>query len=740
MKKIININFQGRVVPIEESAYEILKQYVESLRRYFANEEGRDEIINDIESRIAELFFERLKKGATCITDDDVNAVIGSIGRPEDFDPQDTDSTTGNNNQYQQTYSQSTQTGNTNANFGRGRLYRNADDKILGGVCSGLANYMGIDPVVMRIIFVVLFGALFWVYIVLWLIVPLQSIQSNITKRLFRSTDDKVIAGVCGGLAAYFNIANWIPRLIFSLPLILGIISGTFSAMWWNWDFDFGPRIVSNSLGWTLSIVYIVLWIAVPYAVTAAEKLEMKGERVDLNSIRDTVKEDLSSFKTKAEKFGSEVKDTATQFTKEFSQTASNSARSFAAETAPIARKTRNGIGYVIGILFKAFFLFIAGIVAVALFGVLISVIFGGFAAFPFKNFLLEGTWQNFLAWITVLFFLAVPLIALLTWLVRRIMGVRSGNHYLSYIFGTLWFIGIVAAVTLMGVFARNFKTKSGVEENINLVQPAVDKIYVDVTHNSTHYYGGDWFGIDWDSDWPIYGLNQDTLMLNTVRVNIVKSKDSLFHVYKVNFSRGNTPDQAKKLAERISFNINQQDSTLILPRGFAISKNEKFRNQQVMVVIEVPVGKKIELNKNVDSFEWFSVNFNRRRGWNIDDDRWDDNYWLERGKEYIMTPTGPERSNKYDEKELKNGRFKMKIDKDKVEIEGEINNNDDNRKEQYRYNSKDSLKVKPSNKNKTKGDEQKETDEPQADTREAKNSLRYQDFLTPLASISKIF
>ena len=65
MKKIININFHSRVIPIEESAYEILQQYISSLRRYFANEEGRDEIINDIESRIAELFFERLKKGAT---------------------------------------------------------------------------------------------------------------------------------------------------------------------------------------------------------------------------------------------------------------------------------------------------------------------------------------------------------------------------------------------------------------------------------------------------------------------------------------------------------------------------------------------------------------------------------------------------------------------------------------------------------------------------------------------------
>lgn len=78
MKKVININFQGRVVPIEESAYDILKKYVESLRNFFANEEGRDEIINDIEGRIAELFSETLKKGSTCITDDDVNTIIAS--------------------------------------------------------------------------------------------------------------------------------------------------------------------------------------------------------------------------------------------------------------------------------------------------------------------------------------------------------------------------------------------------------------------------------------------------------------------------------------------------------------------------------------------------------------------------------------------------------------------------------------------------------------------------------------
>jgi hypothetical protein len=86
MKKIININFQGRVIPIEETAYDILKHYIESLRRYFAGEEGRDEIINDIESRIAELFSDRLKRSTTCITDEDVNSVIAGIGRPEDLE------------------------------------------------------------------------------------------------------------------------------------------------------------------------------------------------------------------------------------------------------------------------------------------------------------------------------------------------------------------------------------------------------------------------------------------------------------------------------------------------------------------------------------------------------------------------------------------------------------------------------------------------------------------------------
>jgi phage shock protein PspC (stress-responsive transcriptional regulator) len=690
MKKVININFQGRVIPIEETAFELLKQYIDSLRRYFANEDGRDEIINDIESRIAELFSERIKKGATCITDDDVNAVIASMGRPEDFEAEAAGGSSepaSSTKQQQQSYQQS-QSSSTYATTARGRLYRNADDKIVGGVASGLANYFNIDPVVMRIVFVVLFAPLFWVYILLWVIIPSKSVETNITKRLYRSADDKVISGVCGGLASYFNIAPWIPRLVFALPLIVGLISGPFNMWWGDWDFWWGPKVITSSLGSTLFLTYIILWIAVPVAVTSAEKLEMRGEKVDLNSIRDTVKEDLEGFKGRAEKWGKEVKESAQQWgekAKEFGQTAGSRAKTFSAEAAPVARRAGSGIGHVIGVLFKAFFLFIAGIIVISLFGVLVGILFGGFTIFPVKDFVLDGFWQNLLAWATLILFLGVPLVALLTWLIRRIMGVRSRNHNLKYAFGGLWFVGLVCAIILSGAFARDFKAGAPpVEEAINITQPGNGKMIIDVANNYTRYYGGDWFGISWE-EWPFYAINQDTIMLNTIRLNVVKSKDADFHVYKVRFSRGSNPEAAKRLAERINFNIEQKDSILVLPKGFAISRNEKFRNQQVLVVIEVPVGKRIQIDQKVEDYEWFNINFNRRRGWDIDNN-WDRSYGWESDREFIMTPDdGLQRIDKYDMRELKGGKFKLKMkDGDhEMHIEGEIQRDTTN---DYRY------------------------------------------------------
>jgi phage shock protein PspC (stress-responsive transcriptional regulator) len=694
MKKVININFQGRVIPIEETAYDILQQYIDSLRAYFANEEGRDEIINDIEGRIAELFSERLKKGATCITDEDVNAVIASMGRPSDFEQADADAAAAaaggpkfqQSEQQQQAYTYPR---------GRGRLYRNADDKILGGVCSGLATYLGIDPVVMRILFVVFIGALFWVYIVLWIIVPSKSIQSDITKRLYRSTEDRVIGGVCGGMSAYFNVSPWVPRLIFALPLILAIVSGPFNYWWGDFDIWWGPKMVTGSLSFTLFVTYIILWISVPVAVTAAEKLEMRGEKVDVNSIRDTVKGDIESFKSRAQNFGNEVKDTAQRLGQQAKAYGQSAAKTYSTEAAPAVRSAGSNFGHVIGILFKAFFLFIAGIIALSLFGVLMGLLFGGFVVFPFKDFVLEGFWQNALAWVTLVFFLGIPIIALITWLIRRIAGIRSRNHYLGYVFGSLWTIGLISAIVLTGMYFRNFKYPGDKQDSITIVQPANDKLYVDVASARTNiqYYGGDWFGFELDEDWPIYGENQDTLMLNTVGVRIVKSQDSLFHVHRVNISQGRSVNVARELAGKIQYDIVQRDSVLVLPRGYGISRDDKFRNQRIVVVIEVPVGKKIELDQSVTRFSWFTVNFNRKRGWNVqwDDDNWHNSYGWWADTEYIMTPTGLERTSKdnanNDDQPEDDGTdsFNVNIENNgvKVKVQGKVEEKKDRR---YRY------------------------------------------------------
>jgi hypothetical protein len=211
-------------------------------------------------------------------------------------------------------------------------------------------------------------------------------------------------------------------------------------------------------------------------------------------------------------------------------------------------------------------------------------------------------------------------------------------------------------------MFARNFKSRSMVENEIASIQPPNGKMFVDVVNNNVRYFGGDWFGIDHDEDWPFYGINEDTLMINTVRVNVVKSKDSSFHIYKVLLSRGRSPEEARSLAEKIDFNVSQQDSLLLLPRGFAITRDEKWRNQQVLVVVEVPVGRKIELDRSIDNYEWFNVNLNRRRGWNNDwEENWDRNFGWQSNVEYTMTPEGLERTDRLDPNELKKGNYKLK-------------------------------------------------------------------------------
>ena len=167
MKKTLTVNLGGTVFHIDEDAYRLLDNYLCNLRLHFRKQEGAEEIVNDIENRISELFAEKLSAGSQVITIADVEEVIARMGKPEDF---------GEDTEEEEPQKTTGQTGAQQGATIRRRLYRNPDDKILGGVISGLAAYLNWDVTVLRLImFVVLicgYGVLIPIYIICWLVIP----------------------------------------------------------------------------------------------------------------------------------------------------------------------------------------------------------------------------------------------------------------------------------------------------------------------------------------------------------------------------------------------------------------------------------------------------------------------------------------------------------------------------------------------------------------------------------------
>jgi phage shock protein PspC (stress-responsive transcriptional regulator) len=637
MKKVININFHGRVVPIEEAAYDVLKQYVDSLRRFFANEEGRDEIINDIEDRIAELFAETLKKGSTCITEADVNTIIASMGRPEEFEAEE-------GNIKSQLGGESAQDAGYHAatEAPRGRLCRDEADKILGGVCGGIANYLRIDASLVRILFAIItfggFGAGILLYILMWIILPSRTLERNvIRKRLFRNPEDKVIGGVASGLASYFNMAVWIPRLIFAFPLVIGIFTSIMRSAFWH--FDPFPSVIFGSFGGTLFIVYAVLWAVIPEAKSASEKLEMKGEKVDLNTIKNTIQEDLKGFGARAEKWGKDVGEKAGQWGKEFGSTVSQHGTEF----TTAVKKPGNRFLQAMGVIIKAVLLFIAGIIA---FVMLMAIIFGsikGFDFIPLKDYLLEGDLQHSLVWPTIILFVFLPVIALFVWVIRRLMKVRSGRHYLGWIFGGLWTIGWICAIFFGSSIAKSFQRRVSEKYTVNINQPSTPTLIVKLGDIQGKYYPYRVFDDDHNEDIFMMTKDEDSMLLKKVAVLTARSDDSAYHVYMIKMSRGNSLSDAETKMQKIYLDVKQTDSVLSIQRGFSISKDTKFRDQRVAIVIEVPIGKRIMFDESIEWFDGFYLD--QDRGRYSESVSYDKNTYPEwhftKNRPYVMTSSG---------------------------------------------------------------------------------------------------
>ncbi len=190
MKKTTTVNIGGRIYHIDDDAYEMLNSYLMRVKDEIKTTEGFTEIYEDIESRIGELFAEKLKVSHEIITLQDVQDIIRIMGQPGDISGNST------NEKFNSGYSS-----------GR-RMYRDPDNRMIGGVCSGLAAYWRADPTIIRVIFIILF-----------------------------------FFGMAGGL------------------------------------------------------IYIILWIILPEAKTVAQKLEMRGEPVNLSNMKDFIKEEFENVK-----------------------------------------------------------------------------------------------------------------------------------------------------------------------------------------------------------------------------------------------------------------------------------------------------------------------------------------------------------------------------------------------------------------------------------------------------------
>jgi len=299
MKKNISINISGIVFYIEEDGYQQLKHYLETISNYFTRFEDSQEIIEDIEYRIAEIFSTKLKAEKQVITITDIEELMSQMGSVADFEAaeeeigihQFQEATAGATDFETQEekfaptqaafeYESTEENPFTEDKQSYHRLFRDTKRALLGGVAAGIAHFFKIDPLWMRLAFVALTiggGAIFdaapaitfLAYFALWFVVPKNEAleeQENL-KRLFRDPENRVLGGVCGGLGAYLGIDPTWMRLIFIAGLFLG--GSTF-------------------------LVYLVFWFITPVAKTLTERMQMQGEPINLENIEATIKDSLN--------------------------------------------------------------------------------------------------------------------------------------------------------------------------------------------------------------------------------------------------------------------------------------------------------------------------------------------------------------------------------------------------------------------------------------------------------------
>jgi len=475
MNKTVNINLGGLFFHIDEDAYQKLTRYFDAIRRSLSNASGQDEIIKDIEMRIAELIAEKHTHDKQVISAAEVDEVIAVMGQPEDYRIDDED--------------QPRQTPNFDYVRKSHKLYRDTDNALLGGVCTGLGHYFGIDPVWIRVAFAI---------------------------------------------------------------LLLG----------------FGVGVIP----------YIVLWIAMPAAVTTAEKLEMHGEPVTISNIERKVREEFDAVSER-------LKNT------DYDQLGRQAKSS--------AQRAASNIGTVFASIFKVFAKFLGGLIVLAATGLLVALIIGLFTVSsstlfnaPWLNYAEAVNYSEFPIWILVaLTFLvaAIPIFAFFTLGLRLLISnLRPIPNMIRFTLLALWLVsvGVLAAFAIKATSENAYDGKVTIKENLNLA-PA-DTLRIKFRYSD--YYAKS------IEDFSQFMITQDeqgkeVIYSNNVHFHLLKSDESQPYLQIEKQARGASLVEAKSRAEKISYGYKIEGNQIILDNFLLTGPGNRLRNQSVEIYLYLPQG-----------------------------------------------------------------------------------------------------------------------------------------------------
>jgi phage shock protein PspC (stress-responsive transcriptional regulator) len=505
MKKNITVNIGGIIFHIDEDAYDRLETYLESIQQHFQYMEGSDEVLADIENRIAEMLQTKITDEHQVVTLVNVIEVIEAMGQPADF-----------------------------------------EDEIPGAAGKDHQAFEGPRP-----------------------------------KRLFRDPDNKMIGGICSGLANYFHIDLRLTRLLFVIVTLLG----------------FGIGVV----------VYLILWVFVPQALTTAEKLEMRGEKVTISNIEKSIREEFGQVKDRI----SGLKEEAQQAYGKHIDQGKN-----------IFEKILDVCLAIVSMAFKVFVIFI-GLIFITVGVFLIMGILLSFADTPhvfshafglstfsipaFLRLLLDPKDQS-LAIVGLCLVVGIPLIMLVYTGARLIFRFKSPSRFV----GIPAFSLLIAGLVICGIMAvealQGFSHKGINQDLYNLKQPKTSILYIDVPDNDSISTINNCSNKIILGNWNMISTGDTSLYFGVPSLEFIKTESDSFQVAVYKIARGENRDLAKAAGRKIKYHYLQNDSSLLLSPYFYIPEGEKYRAQSLKLVIKVPANKTIQLSNKMAIF--FDNNF----------------------------------------------------------------------------------------------------------------------------------